>query len=452
MDQISLTAAQRSCSANYYNYVGALKHGARTTSALHKFESRSFTSSVQTALRADLASTTQLAEQIGTFACAQPASQLQQYRWKSSSQRKGNAKSHRPEGVFRRRRDSKVQRSEQYSRMAQPQNTSASSRVEFQPTSEHNPSIAPPQHHEGTWDPPAMGDASAPRAVVPRRADEEPPVATPLSVPAAHLTPAETMKLLVKTGHAHGDRSNTDIILSSTMGGAYLSFGAMMMLHVAGGSPELAAAAPGVHSLIGGMVFPIGLSLITLTKADLLTSNMMLTALPFLTHRERAATNISSMLRVNGLSLLGNLAGSAAMAGIAASAIVTSPAVCTFAANLAVKKCSYSLSTVFLKAVTCNWLVNLAVYNAATSTTTGGKILGLWLPIMTFVTLGLEHSVANMFLIPLGMLAGADVSMVDMWMNNLIPVIAGNAVGATVMVSMVHWRMMLKGATGGRLF
>ena len=63
----------------------------------------------------------------------------------------------------------------------------------------------------------------------------------------------------------------------------------------------------------------------------------------------------------------------------------------------------------------------------------------LWMPITAFVALGLEHSVANMYLLPLGVFCGADISTYDIVVNNLIPVCMGNAIGASVCVGYFQW-------------
>ena len=65
-------------------------------------------------------------------------------------------------------------------------------------------------------------------------------------------------------------------------------------------------------------------------------------------------------------------------------------------------------------------------FPAQASPTAPGKIAALWLPIMTFITLNLEHSVANMFLLPLGILSGADVSLSDALTKNILPASLGN--------------------------
>ena len=89
--------------------------------------------------------------------------------------------------------------------------------------------------------------------------------------------------------------------------------------------------------------------------------------------------------------------------------------------------------TVFVKAILCNWMVSLGSVMGFASTSTFGKILGAWLPIFIFVSQGFEHSVVNMFAIPMGMMLGAHVTMTDWWLWNEIPVTIGNAVGAFVL-------------------
>jgi formate transporter len=84
------------------------------------------------------------------------------------------------------------------------------------------------------------------------------------------------------------------------------------------------------------------------------------------------------------------------------------------------------------KAILCNWMVTLGVVMALTSQSTGGKILAMWLPIMTFFAQGFEHSVVNMFVVPAGILLGAHVTLGDWWLWNQVPVTLGNLLGGLV--------------------
>lgn len=97
-----------------------------------------------------------------------------------------------------------------------------------------------------------------------------------------------------------------------------------------------------------------------------------------------------------------------------------------------------------IRGIGCNWLVCLAVYMAVASDDIIGKIVGIWVPIMAFVTLGFEHSVANMFFIPLGMFLGAKISVVQLLWNNLIPVTIGNIIGGALFVACAYWYVYVK--------
>merc|ERR1711871_1868780 len=82
----------------------------------------------------------------------------------------------------------------------------------------------------------------------------------------------------------------------------------------------------------------------------------------------------------------------------------------------------------------CNWLVCMAVFLAGASCDMAGKMVGIWFPISTFVAIGMEHSVANMFLLPLGILAGADLTIGEAIVKNMIPVTIGNAIAGALIV------------------
>jgi formate/nitrite transporter FocA (FNT family) len=78
---------------------------------------------------------------------------------------------------------------------------------------------------------------------------------------------------------------------------------------------------------------------------------------------------------------------------------------------------------------------------AAAARSIGGKVILLWLPVMAFVALGWEHSVANMFFIPLGMLLGAPISLTDLLLNNLLPATLGNLVGGMIFVALPYYML-----------
>jgi formate transporter len=92
----------------------------------------------------------------------------------------------------------------------------------------------------------------------------------------------------------------------------------------------------------------------------------------------------------------------------------------------------------FVRGVLCNWLVCLAVYMASATTTLPGKFLAILPPISMFIALGLEHSVANMFIIPAGIFAAGEVAWADCLLSNLLPVTLGNTVGGALCVAFMY--------------
>jgi len=195
----------------------------------------------------------------------------------------------------------------------------------------------------------------------------------------------------------------------------------------------LAKENPGLHRLLGALVFPVGLGMITLTGAELLTSNFYYSSIPILTGRGGSLRN---SFRVWTASFAGNVVGSLCLAVACANTVFVSDLHAPWLVSLVEQKCNLSFGVAFTKAIGANFLVNVAVFSAASCSTPGGKIVALWGPIACFVLLGLEHSVANMFFLPLGILRGARVTWEDMVAFNLVPVIMGNLVGALLLVKL----------------
>lgn len=85
-------------------------------------------------------------------------------------------------------------------------------------------------------------------------------------------------------------------------------------------------------------------------------------------------------------------------------------------------------ATALVKGVLCNWMVTIGAVLALVSRSTVGKVVAMWLPIMTFFAQGFEHSIVNMFVVPAGMMFGAPVSIGQWLFWNQIPVTIGNIV------------------------
>ncbi|HYZ26133.1 MAG TPA: formate/nitrite transporter family protein [Geminicoccaceae bacterium] len=117
-------------------------------------------------------------------------------------------------------------------------------------------------------------------------------------------------------------------------------------------------------------------------------------------------------------------------------------AVAQTAIGIAQAKIALDFTEAFFRGL-CNVLVYLAVWLCFATHDVAGKILAIIFPISAFVALGFEHSVANMYLIPVAMLTGADGVTVAGFLANLVPVTLGNIVGGGVFVALVYWLIYL---------
>jgi formate/nitrite transporter len=242
---------------------------------------------------------------------------------------------------------------------------------------------------------------------------------------------------LREAGFDKGGKDAWSVLLSSVIAGFYISVGAALFVR---------AQALGSGLVVGALLFPVGLSFVVLTGCELLTSNMMYGLLPLLSgdRRRTGAGHLAALARLLTLSLLGNAIGCVLVAAALASSLDPD---LTVLSALASKKTSLSAPVVFARAVGANWLVNLAVFQSAQSEEPVHKIALIWLPIASFVLLGLEHSVANLFFLPAALLAGVPLSWLDVLVGNLLPCLAGNMIGAALFAA-GQWRVAQATAKG----
>ena len=204
-------------------------------------------------------------------------------------------------------------------------------------------------------------------------------------------------------------------------------------------SRALASANPGLCNFLKGAVgLPAGLTLVILTGAELFTGNVMVMLSGVLTKKIELAALIKNWVLTEQQREIA--LGSVVMAYLAfGAATAAAPAAKAAVIGIATTKASLPFGVAFFKGVLCNWLVSRGLGHDGMSTSVAGKILAIFWPISTFVALGFEHSIANMFLIPHGMLCGAQVSVADMMLNNIIPVTLGNVFAAAVFVAGLHF-------------
>jgi formate/nitrite transporter len=253
-----------------------------------------------------------------------------------------------------------------------------------------------------------------------------------------------------------------NMFLRGWMAGAYIAIGGALATVCSTGVATFLGA--GFAKLVLGAVFPVGLIIIVLTGAELFTGDAMLAPMAAFIHKISWASVINLWIWV----YIGNLVGSIVYAYIMAYGPLTgwsaagAGSVNAFglaAVSIGIGKVSYvgmaATWSCFLKAIGCNWLVNLAVLLGICADDLIGKFFGIWFPIMAFVSTGFEHCVANMYFIPAALMTApylsadqiatigaeklASLTWVTMWTNNIIVVTIGNIIGGLFFVGILYW-------------
>ena len=245
-------------------------------------------------------------------------------------------------------------------------------------------------------------------------------------------SPPEIAARIEASGVAKVEAPLLTTLILGVLAGVFISFGAMLYTAVITGVD----AGFGPARLLGGIAFSLGLVLVVIGGAELFTGNNLIV----MAWADR---------RITGRKLLGNWVTVylANFVGAAATALLvhwsgilelSGGASGHTAAAIARAKAELGLGPAFIRGILCNALVCLAVWICLAAHDVAGKILAIVIPISAFVALGFEHSVANMYLIPAGMLAGADIPVASL-ATNLIPVTLGNIVGGSGGVAIVYW-------------
>lgn len=265
------------------------------------------------------------------------------------------------------------------------------------------------------------------------------------------LSPAEVAELVVGVGQRKAEMSVTNQLILSVMAGAFIALGAAGSC-VAVHTVESA----GVAKALAGALFAAGLIMVVVAGGELFTGNsLMLMAM--------AEGRISpwQLLRSWLVVYAGNFAGALLTAGLVCLSGQWGMSGGLLGASViktAVGKTALSFQNAFFLGVLCNWLVCLAVWMSFAARDIAGKVLVIFFPIWIFVTSGFEHSVANMYYIPAGILAAADPALAEraasvglspealanlnwgaMLQANLLPVTLGNVVGGGVLVALACW-------------
>lgn len=235
-------------------------------------------------------------------------------------------------------------------------------------------------------------------------------------------------------------KASLPALQTATLGllaGAFIAFGAMLYTLVMTGN-ELGF---GPGRLLGGVAFSLGLILVVVGGAELFTGNSLIV----MAWADRKVTT-SALLRNWGLVYVANFAGAlgtVVLVYFSGLLDLDGGAVGKTAAAIAAGKLRLGFLEAFTRGILCNVLVCLAVWLCFAAHSVSGKILAILFPISAFVALGFEHSIANMYLIPIGMLEAGSFD-VGGFIGNLLPVTLGNIVGGGGLVALVYWLVYLR--------
>ncbi|MDO4540302.1 MAG: formate/nitrite transporter family protein [Syntrophomonadaceae bacterium] len=276
------------------------------------------------------------------------------------------------------------------------------------------------------------------------------------------MTPAEIAVAVSNAGKGKTELPFIKMFVMGILAGAYIGFGANLATKV--------GAAPDANTSIGivlfGAVFSVGLMMVVIGGSELFTGNNMFC----LVSTVDGQNGVGGLLYNWVVVFIANFVGSLLLMLIIfygnfwfSGGELTAHGI--KAMGIAKAKMSLTFGEAFCRGICCNWLVCMAVWLALAAKDVVGKIFGIFFPIMAFVASGFEHSVANMFFIPMGIsianAAPADLvaaassipaeaigqffSYGNFMLSNLLPVTLGNIVGGGIFVGCFYWFIYLRG-------
>lgn len=241
--------------------------------------------------------------------------------------------------------------------------------------------------------------------------------------------PAEITRLVEQSGVTKAHLEAIPLLALGVLAGAFIALGGGAYITALTGVETIT----GLHRLAAGMAFSLGLILVIIGGAELFTGNALM-VMALVDRRIPARLLLRNWIIV----FAGNTLGALGVAALFWVAGLIQGDFAGLAVTIAEAKFSLSFQSAFARGILCNALVCLAVWLSFGARTAAGKVLVIVPPIAAFVAMGFEHSIANLFLLPLGLIAGAEGSLGDVAMN-LVPVTLGNIIGGAGGVALAYW-------------
>lgn len=266
------------------------------------------------------------------------------------------------------------------------------------------------------------------------------------------LTPQEIPAAVVNAGIKKCTTSNSRVLWLAILAGMFIALGAFASAMVSHSVNNT-----GIAKLASAAVFPVGLMLVVICGGELFTGNNLI-SVAFL---EKKVT-IKSLLNNWTIVFIGNFIGALLIVClISASGLLKTGGgeLGAYAIKTAAGKVGLSFTEVLARGILCNVLVAIAVWTAFAAQDIVGKIFACWFPVMLFVLSGYEHCVANMYFIPIGIIAkynsglaaASNLSAEQLaglnWsglIGNLIPATIGNIIGGALIIGGIYWYIYIK--------
>lgn len=274
-------------------------------------------------------------------------------------------------------------------------------------------------------------------------------VTTPCNAPGA------IANAFCSIGQTKTNLSWSKMIILGILAGAYIAFGAQLATMVTYDAAKFVG--DGVAKFLFGSVFSVGLMLVVIAGAELFTGNNLIVVGTL-----NGTVTVGKLLNSWVWVYVANFIGSLLLVWLMYATELWKTGdfgVGAKALAIANGKVNISWGVGIARGIVCNWLVCLAVWMAVAAKDVPGKILGIYFPIMAFVASGFEHSIANMYFVPMGILlknnasvaaaAGLTDKLANLnWggfiFNNLLPVTIGNMIGGAFFVATIYWYVYLR--------
>jgi formate transporter len=284
------------------------------------------------------------------------------------------------------------------------------------------------------------------------------------------LLPAEMAKRAEYVGVRKAETPAITLFALAILAGAFIAMGAIfattvfsggITLTTADGATALKTGLPyGVTRLLGGLVFCLGLILVVVGGAELFTGNNLIVMA-----WASGKITIAALFRNWIIVYIGNFVGALASAILlffSQQYMYGNGAVGLTALNIAKTKVELGFVQAVALGILCNALVCMAVWMTFSARSTMDKIAAIIFPITAFVAVGFEHSIANMYFIPIALLIKgyapakfwemigktandyASITWSSFFIKNLIPVTIGNIIGGVVLVAGIYWLIFLR--------